>query len=534
MLTLRPYQEAALAALAAAEARGRRRLLIGLPTGTGKTPSFAELIRRRANRRALVLVHRDELIRQAVEKLRQFAPHLRVGIVQGAQHEIHAPVVVASVQSLSRPTRLRTLAPDFGTVVIDEAHHAAADTYRRILEHVQAFEPSGPLVVGVTATPYRADGVSLVGEVFEELCYERGLLDMIREGYLSDLRAVQIHLAVDLNRLRTSHGDFVASEVEEVLRAANAPAHVADAIVAQAADRKGLIFTPSVALAHDMAQAVSARGIAAEAIDGDMPLDSRRAILARLASGETQFVANCGILTEGFDEPSVSCIVIARPTRSKTLYVQMIGRGTRKYPGKAECLILDAVGVADRHDLMTAGTLFGVAKHFLRGRTIVEAAATQEAERHVAEAAEALAGRLIANRIALFETRAFHWLTLNPQHFVLAVGPTGMLHVEERPTGWRVALVSPTGARQILRESVTLELAQGLAEDHVRQAGAAALVTQAADWRTAPASAKQLDLLRRMRLRPAPGLTRGEASDLIAKRIARRPNFSRKKIRTLP
>lgn len=534
MLTLRPYQEDALAAIDAALARDIRRQLISSPTGTGKTVLFAELIRRRLPRRALVLVHRDELIRQAVEKLRQLTPRLPIGIIKAEQDEGAALVIVASVQTLSRTNRLHRLVPDFGTVVVDEAHHAAADSYQRILEHVRAFEPHGPLVVGVTATPYRADGAALVGDLFQELVYERGLLEMIRAQYLADLRAVQVHLAVDFNALHVRAGDFATGEVDALLYQADAPDHVADAITTHAADRKTLVFAPTVTLAHDMAAACSARGLTAEALDGETPLEPRRAILQRFTTGAIQVVANCGVLTEGFDEPSITCIAVARPTRSKTLYVQMIGRGTRRFPGKQDCLILDVVGASTRHDLMTTGSLFGVTPADLDAHTLTVAVAHEETRRRARQDAEALAGRLVAQTVELFAKRELRWLTVGPTHFVLSAGPSGMLHLRSRGSGWSVALVQKDGIRQTLREGLSLEYAQGVAEDHVRQAGAESLVSQGAAWRLAPASVKQLTVMQRMRMGPAPGLTRGEASDLIAKRVASQANFIRKKISPKP
>src|SRR4029434_5847473 len=156
----------------------------------------------------------------------------------------------------------------------------------------------------------------------------------------------------------TQQGDFVEAELETLLLAANAPAQVLAAFQTHAAERKALLFTPTVALAYAMAATFCAAGIAAEALDGTTPLTIRRAILQRLHTGATRVVANCAVLTEGFDEPSVDCIIIARPTQSAVLYQQMLGRGTRTYPGKTDCLMLDVVGVSTQHTLYTAATLF--------------------------------------------------------------------------------------------------------------------------------------------------------------------------------
>src|SRR2546429_5593107 len=342
-LTPRPYQYEAVAALLAATARGVQRPLLVLPTGTGKTIVFALLVQRRRGR-SLILAHRDELIQQAVAKLHLVDPSLTLGVVQAARDEHTAPTVVAVVKSRSRRRRLTSLVPDFQTIVIDEAHHAPAPTYRRILEYCRAWRADGPLVVGVTATPERGDHHSL-RQVFDRIVYQKTLLEMMQAGYLVDLRALQVLLQADFDALRTQQGDFVEAELETLLLAANAPAQVLAAFQAHAADRKALLFTPTVALAYAMAETFRSAGIPAEALDGTTPLPTRRAILRRLHTGETRVVANCAVLTEGFDEPSVDCVIMARPTQSAVLYQQMLGRGTRIYPGMTDFLLLAVVWV---------------------------------------------------------------------------------------------------------------------------------------------------------------------------------------------
>ena len=200
-LTPRPYQYEAVAALLAATARGVERPLLVLPTGTGKTIVFALLVQRRRGR-SLILAHRDELIQQAVDKLRLVDRTLPLGVVQAARDEYTAPTIVASVQTLSRRARLTRLVPDFQTIVIDEAHHAPAPTYRRILDYCRAWHPDGPLVVGVTATPERGDHHSL-RTIFDGIVYQKTLLEMMQAGYLVDLRALQVLLKADFDALRT-------------------------------------------------------------------------------------------------------------------------------------------------------------------------------------------------------------------------------------------------------------------------------------------------------------------------------------------
>jgi superfamily II DNA or RNA helicase len=268
-LALRPYQEEAVQAVQAAGAEGITRPLVALPTGTGKTVIFGYLLARRAGP-ALVLAHRDELIRQAVDKLLLVNPDFQVGVVKAEENDVSAPVVVASVQTLARPNRLVQLRQDFRTVVVDEAHHGVANTYQRILEHAGSLAPGGPLTVGFTATPERADKVGL-GQVWEKIVYQKSLLEMITAGYLCDVRAARVSLQVNLDQVHTRGGDFVESELESALLNADAPEHVVGAYEEHAAGRKALVFTPTVRLAHDMAEAFRQAGVSAEALGHPRP-----------------------------------------------------------------------------------------------------------------------------------------------------------------------------------------------------------------------------------------------------------------------
>jgi len=513
-LDLRPYQREALGAVAAAEQRGVRRTLVALPTGTGKTVIFSHLIHARGGR-ALVLAHRDELLGQAADKLTRVDPATPVGLVRAELDQVHAPIIAASIQTLARDARLARLGTDFHTIVVDEAHHAAAPTYRRVLEHLGAFEDAGPLVVGFTATPERGDRVGL-GCVFEEIVYRRTLLDMLRAGYLCDLRAVQVTLEADLSQVRVRGGDFAEGELAAALLEANAPEHVAEALGEHAAGRKMLVFVPGVELAYETAGALCAAGIRAEALDGTTPRDERWAILARLRSGQTRAVVNCAVLTEGFDEPSVNCVVVARPTKSAPLYTQMIGRGTRMYPGKADCLILDLVGASTRHELVTAATLIGLAPCDLAGGRLVSEAVTEREARGY----DIADGRLVSRAVDLFDRHALHWVT-DGGRFSLSLGD-GMLVLQEVASGWQVLRLGHGGTRQVVASGLDLGYAQGIAEDLVREAKAAALVDPNARWRHRPATPKQLDTLRRMRVRVDGSLSAGRASELIGAAIARR------------
>src|ERR671937_736608 len=472
-LVPRPYQYEAVAALLAAAAREVHRPLLVLPTGTGKTIVFALLVQRRRGR-SLILAHRDELIQQAVDKLRLVDPTLPLGIVQATHDEHTAPTVVASVQTLSRRTRLTRLVPDFQTIVIDEAHHTPAPTYRRILAYCRAWHPDGPLVVGVTATPERGDHHSL-RPVFDRIVYQKTLLEMMQAGYLVDLRAVQVLLQADFDALRTQQGDFVDTELETLLLAANAPG----------------------------------------ALDGTTPPATRRAILQRLHTGATRVVANCAVLTEGFDEPSVNCIIIARPTQSAVLYQQMLGRGTRTYPGKTDCLVLDVVGVSTHYTLHTAATLFACDAERLARQSVLELLDPPE---HPDHEDIALTGTLRSTPVELFPRRALRWVQTRQGAWVLSLGAQhGTLRLRpDGPETWQVVQVRRAAAPVQLGDTLPLPYAQGLAEDYARHLGVARLVEAEAPWRQHPATEKQTALLRKLGIVARAGLTKGEAADLLA------------------
>jgi ATP-dependent helicase IRC3 len=509
-LTLRPYQQDAIDAIEAAAARGIQRPLAVMPTGTGKTVVFAHEINRR-KRRTLVIAHRDELLQQAAAKIEAVIGfgQVPIGLVKAEQNNLDCPITIASVQTLSRANRLeQAAAHSFGTVVVDEAHHATAPTYMRILEAVGSFAYQGPLTLGVTATAERGDKVAL-GEVWQEIVFERPMLEMIEAGYLADIRAVQVQLEADFNSLHTRAGDFIDSEMEEMLLDANAPVHAVQAYQEHAPGRKGIIFTPTIKTAHAMAQAFTAANVPAEALSGETPTDERRAILARLKSGETRLVANCAVLTEGFDEPSIDLIVMARPTKSRPFFVQMLGRATRTHPGKEDAMVIDLVGSTSRHDLMTTASLFGLSPDDLEEQTVCDAIGVQREEEERREAE----GRLIARTVSLFQQHKFHWVAASGNRWVLSLG-TRMLVLAPDENLWNVQQIAQ-GQGAVLATGLDLGYAMGVAEDIARQSQVERLIDPEAAWRQHPASEKQIALLKRNRIKVRPDMTKGEAADLL-------------------
>ncbi len=371
---LRPYQQDAIQSVIEARRRGVRRMVIALPTGAGKTVIFSRLAAM-ANRKVLVLAHRAELLQQAKEKLERTLDGQGVVDIEQASSRAtdEAKIVVASLRSL-HAERLASLRAqhDFGLVIYDECHHAPAEDNQRILRELGVFESdwTGTLL-GFTATTMRGDGKGL-DEVFEEIVYSRDLPEMIRDGYLVTLRGYRISTHADLQHIGGS-GDFDIEELEEAVNIEDRNALVARSIQELARDRRTIVFCVTVAHARNLARALAVLGVPSGLIHGEMKAEDRADVLARFRSGEIQAITNVAVLTEGFDDPGVSCIAMARPTRSVGLYSQCAGRGTRLYPGKEDCLILDFVDVSAM-SLVTLPSLMGLPRNLnLEGRDVEEA-----------------------------------------------------------------------------------------------------------------------------------------------------------------
>jgi superfamily II DNA or RNA helicase len=324
-------------------AEGYRKVLIVLPTGAGKTIVFASIAARVVRKhRVLILCHREELIQQAAAK---------VALVTGIQPEIEkaeqtasleAPIVIASVQSMHRR---RTKYPEdhFGLVICDEAHHALSGEWQAVLKHFDAYAR----VLGVTATPHRGDRRNM-GEYFEQIAFELPLFTLINDGFLSRILIESVPLGADLTPVSRSGGDFNAAQVDQAL----APVldKAAAAIAEKCRDRQTLVFLPLIRTSLEFKERLLKCGLRAEHVDGES--ENRKDILQRFERGEIQVLCNSSLLTEGYDCPSVSAVVILRPTRSRALYQQMVGRGTRVHPGKENLLLLDFIYQYERHDLI--------------------------------------------------------------------------------------------------------------------------------------------------------------------------------------
>lgn len=403
-LQMRPYQQAAREAIHAEWNDGRRRTLLVLPTGTGKTIVFAAVTEDqvRSGSRVLVLAHRGELLEQAADKIKR-STGLASAVEKAEQTCLDSwcRVVVGSVQSLQRPARLEQFPADyFGTIIIDEAHHAITDGYQRVLEHFPEAN-----VLGVTATPDRGDMRNL-GEVFDSLAYEYKLTQAIREGYLCPILAQTIPLQLDISQVTLSGGDFAVGGLGTALDPYLE--QIAAEMQTACAGRKTVVFLPLIKTSRKFRDILNSKGFRAAEVNGQS--EDRAEILSDFSNGKYNVLCNSMLLTEGWDCPSVDCIVVLRPTKVRSLYSQMVGRGTRLSPetGKKDLLLLDFLWLTERHELCRPADIICENREVSRKMTEnlaqagcpedIEQAAEQASADVVAQREEALAKQLAEMR----------------------------------------------------------------------------------------------------------------------------------------
>lgn len=399
---LRPYQQAARDSIHAQWEQGRLRTLLVLPTGTGKTIVFASVAadQVRAGDRVLILAHRGELLEQAADKLQR-----STGLVSAVEKAESTclnswfRVVVGSVQTLQRPARLERFPRDyFGTIIIDEAHHAITDGYRRILDYFESAK-----VLGVTATPDRGDMRNL-GEVFDSLAYEYKLTDAIKEGYLCKIMAQTIPLQLDISEVGFTSGDYSLGQLGTALDPYLE--QIAAEMVQRCRGRKTVVFLPLIKTSQKFRDLLNAKGFHAAEVNGQSA--DRKEVLADFDAGKYNVLCNSMLLTEGWDCPSVDCVVVLRPTKVRSLYSQMVGRGTRLAEGKTDLLLLDFLWMTDKHELCRPADLVCEDRAVARQMTEnlaetgaaqdIQEAAAQACEDVVAQREEALAKQLAEQR----------------------------------------------------------------------------------------------------------------------------------------
>lgn len=396
-MELRPYQQEAKDAIFGEWEKGTKKTLLVLPTGCGKTIVFAKVTEEcvRNGDRVLILAHRGELLEQAADKISKVTG-LGCATEKAEQSCIGSwfRITVGSIQSMMRDKRLCRFPEDyFNTIIIDEAHHCLSDSYQKVLSHFNAN------VLGVTATPDRGDMRNL-GSYFESLAYEYTLPRAIKEGYLSPIKALTIPLKLDLAGVGMQSGDFKAGDLGTALDPYLG--QIAEEMTKYCMDRKTVVFLPLVKTSQKFCNILNEYGFRAAEVNGDSK--ERSEILSDFDKGKYNVLCNSMLLTEGWDCPSVDCVIVLRPTKIRSLYSQMVGRGTRLSPGKDHLLLLDFLWHTERHELCHPANLICENEEVSKKMTEniaeagcpvdIEEAEKQASEDVVAQREEALAKQL--------------------------------------------------------------------------------------------------------------------------------------------
>mgnify|MGYP001852948014 FL=1 len=462
-MELRPYQQEARDSIFEQWDSGIRRTLLVLPTGCGKTIVFAKVTEDcvRQGDRVLILAHRGELLEQAAEKIAQ-ATGLGCATEKAEETCIGSwyRITVGSVQTLMREKRLGQFPADyFRTIIIDEAHHCVSDSYQRVLQHFPDAK-----VLGVTATPDRGDMRNL-GEYFESLAYEYTLPKAIRSGYLSPIKALTIPLKMDLTGVSVQAGDFKASEIGTALDPYLY--QIADEMAKYCMDRKTVVFLPLVKTSQKFRDILTSRGFQAAEVNGEST--DRAEVLADFDAGKYNVLCNSMLLTEGWDCPSVDCIVVLRPTKVRSLYSQMVGRGTRLFPGKDHLLLLDFLWMTERHELCHPADLICTDQEVAKQMTanLEEAAGCpvdlKEAEKAATEDVVAQREEALAKQLA--EMRRRKKKLVDPLQFEMSIQAEDLAGYVPA-FGWEMAPPSE-------KQKKTLEKL-GILPDEIDNAGKAA------------------------------------------------------------
>ena len=543
-MKLRPYQQEALDSMLQAESNGISKQLVVLPTGAGKTVLFAQLpIMRKDSLPMLVLAHRSELLIQAKDKIETINKDLSVGIEQAENKAGYSDVVIASVPTLGRESssRIEQYPKDyFKTIVVDEAHHAAAPSYRRILDY---FKPD--LLLGVTATPQRSDSVRLI-DVFQEIVYYKSIQDLIKEGWLSPLVGYRVKTSTDISDVEIQNGEYKQDQLIEAIDNPSRNNSIVTAYNDLANDKKTVVFAAGVDHAGNLAEAFRKNGSSVRVIIGTTPEEERRQILSDFKSGAVTVLVNVGVLTEGFDEPSIEAIILAKPTRSSLLYTQIVGRGTRLFEGKEHCMIIDIADTTRGKKPIGLPTLLGMPAEFdLQGQSLTDIADEFEKLKETApgEASTVLNMEDITNaykRIDLFmppppnpavlEYSTFIWSEVGEDRFYLNTNSFESFHIYCDTLGrWAAECHVRSGANvniHVIGRGQSIRSVFAGADKWIMENRSTSLplIDATAVWRADAPTDKQQKLLKRIGVPITNTMTKGMASQIISKWMERPEN----------
>lgn len=464
-MELRPYQEEAKESIFEEWNKGVLKTLLVLPTGCGKTVVFAKVAEDCVRRgdRVLILAHRGELLEQAADKI---AKVTGLGCAtEKAEQSCRGSwfrITVGSVQTLMREKRLGQFQADyFNTIIIDEAHHCISDSYQKILQHF-----SSAHVLGVTATPDRGDMQNL-GQVFDSLAYEYTLPKAIREGYLSPIKALTIPLQLDLSGVSMQSGDFKAGDIATALDPYLY--QIADEMEKYCKDRKTVVFLPLVKTSQKFKDILNEKGFRAAEVNGESR--DRAEVLEAFDRGDYNVLCNSMLLTEGWDCPSVDCVIVLRPTKVRSLYSQMVGRGTRLCEGKDHLLLLDFLWHTERHELCHPADLICEKKEVAQKMTenLEQAAGTlvdlEEAEKKASEDVIAEREESLAKQLAEMKHRKKK--LVDPLQFEMSIQAEDLAGYVPA-FGWEMAPPSDSQKKELEK--------RGILPDEIDNAGKASKI----------------------------------------------------------
>ncbi|KAH8803145.1 DEAD/DEAH box helicase-like protein [Xylogone sp. PMI_703] len=570
VVKLREYQEECIQAVLSHLKDGHKRLGISLATGSGKTVIFTQLIGRiqphsQNATQTLILAHRQELVEQAARHCTNAYPHKRVEIEMGSMHATGtADITVASIHSVISGDRISKFNPsNFKLVLVDEAHHIVAPSYKKTLNHFGLSEAShdGPALIGVSATFSRFDGLRL-GSAIDHIVYHKDYIDMIGEKWLSDVTFTTVRSSADISKVRKgANGDFQSGELSKAVNNDQVNEITVRSWLAKAQGRKStLVFCVDLAHVAGLTNTFRKYGIDARFVTGDTPKQERAARLDAFRAEEFPVLVNCGVFTEGTDIPNIDCILLARPTKSRNLLVQMIGRGMRLHPGKTDCHIIDMVASLET-GIVTTPTLFGLDASELvndaKPEDLKELQERKEAEKsreeELASVSQSKSAAPLPKNVTFVDYESVFdliedtstekqirllspnsWVCVAPNRYILANSDGTYLTLEkaiedstEQYTVYETVAIkgkvkkAPYMKPREIARAITFADAVHAADTYAQAKFPYRFINRFQMWRTGPATEGQLAFLNKLRLKEDQlgpnSLTKGKAADMITK-----------------
>jgi len=551
-IRLRDYQDACIDASLSAYERGVKRQLISSPVGSGKTvtmcflyPRIASLVNKNDPKRKQVILaaHREELCDQLERTTKQINPNLSVSVEKSSQHaDPESDVVVVSIPTIGRSgsQRIRKFNPDkLAVFVIDECHHAAGGTYINTLDYFGLKAPNPKAAsLGFTATPSRHDKVGLK-HAYDEIVYHKSMLALMEEGYLSALRCLKIQTSVDITDVKTNRGDFATGALASAVNIEERNSLIIKTWNKYALDRDStLIFAVDVKHAISLRDAFVENGVDADVVIGATDSPVRKKTFEAFKNGKIPVLVNVGVYTEGADIPNIDCIMLARPTKSPLLLTQMCGRGLRLFPGKKDCLFLDIVDSLRKGSLMTVPSLLGLDPEFdFKGADAISS--IKAVEKAIAQSPSAIKATSVesAEKIASQSFNPFEmkpdpeiakfssnkWSSLGEDHWAIDLKDLGYFEIVENALDlYEVFWHKKNGTLVNVCREWNAQKAFNAADDEISKLAPKnirSIVDANASWRSLPATEKQLEKLKKWKVFVRPGLTRGDASDLMDQKL---------------